>query len=474
MKRKNSPNLMVIVGFASGSLFLPLAIESVPAVTVPDIRGTWTYGFTSSSVTGCQDPADNGSFNDPGGGIFHITNQTGRNFSVNKVETVIDGGFTVPVTETCSGTVSSNGTGSASCTYVVTLYGEVWYSGTSRVSGTIIGNTITATETGQDLVGDTCQWTATGTITRSSTIPPPIAVGMNVPHDFDGNGMDDIVWRNMSSTVVAVWLMNGTTIASTGFLGGVPAEWQIHGIGDVDGDGKVDVIWKQSSLNVIAIWLMNGLTIHLVGFPGGVSSDWEIEEVGDVNGDGKADLVWRNVNSGVVAIWLMNGTAITAPGFLEGVPAEWQIRGLGDVNGDEKADVIWHHAITGTVAVSIMDGLNITSVGFPGSTSTDWKIEGVGDFNGDGKADLIWKNDTSDIVAIWLMNGVSIASSGVLGGIPPALKIEQVGDMNGDGKADVVLMNSTTAEVTVWLMDGLTVVGIGSPGIVPIDWEIQP
>ena len=293
------------------------------------------------------------------------------------------------------------------------------------------------------------------------------------PTDLNADGTADLLWRNTSTTVVAGWLMNGTTILSSGFFGGVPAQWQIEGIGDVNDDGKADVIWQHASLNIVAIWLMNGLSISSVGFPGGVSSDWKIEGVGDVDGDGKADLIWRNQHSHVVAIWLMNGTTIASPGFFGGVPAQWHIEGIGDVNGDGKADVIWQHTITGTVAVWIMNGLTITSVGFPASTSTAWKIEGVGDVNGDGKDDLIWKNYTSDIVAIWLMNGASIGSSGVVGGLASAWALEQVGDSNGDGKADVIWRNGTTGAVDMWLMNGLTITTTGSPGVVPTDWEIQ-
>jgi len=291
--------------------------------------------------------------------------------------------------------------------------------------------------------------------------------------DLNGDGKGDILWRNTSTTVVAAWLMDGTSMLLPGFLGGVPAGWKIEGIGDVDVDGKADVIWQHDS-GVVAIWLMNGLSISSVGFPGGISLDWQIEEVGDVDGDGKADLLWRNTTSGVVAIWLMNGTTIATSGVLAGVPAGWQIAGLGDVNGDGKADVIWQHAITGTVAVWLMNGLSIMSVGFPASTSTDWQIKGVGDVNGDGREDLFWRHTTRGVVVVWFMNGVTIASSGVVGGLASNVDIEQVGDTNGDGKADVVLMNKTTGAVEVWLMDGLTIVSVGSPGTVSTDWEIQP
>ncbi|HNP30761.1 MAG TPA: VCBS repeat-containing protein, partial [Nitrospirales bacterium] len=244
MKRKNWTFLLVIVGLANGSLFLPLAMESLHAATVPDIRGTWTYGPSSFSRTGCQNPLDNISFNDPGGGTFSITNQTGANISFTAMDTESDGGDTIRETFTYTGTVASDGTVNASSNYVVTLNGVFWYSGTSTVLGTLVGNTFTGIETGMDLVGDTCQWTQTGTDTRSGPIPPPIVLPINTPYDLNGDGKGDLIWRNTNTGSTAIWIMNGTVRASVGFPGGVPLNWQIAGISDVTGDGKADVIWR--------------------------------------------------------------------------------------------------------------------------------------------------------------------------------------------------------------------------------------
>jgi beta-lactam-binding protein with PASTA domain len=291
--------------------------------------------------------------------------------------------------------------------------------------------------------------------------------------DLDGNGKADLVFHNTGNGVMAVWLMNGLTIAASGFPAGVGLVWRVAGVGDVNGDGQADVIWRNSTSGTVAVWLMNGLTIASVGFPGSASMEWDIQAVGDVNGDGKADLVWRNTSSGVVGVWLMNGTTIASSGFTGGVPLTWQIAGVGDVDGDGKADVIWRNSTSGTVVVWLMNGLTITSVDFPGSASTDFEVAGVGDVNGDGKADLIWRNTSDGSTAIWLMNGTTILSTGFPGGVPLVWQIAQVGDVDGDGKADVIWRNSTSGTVVVWLMNGLTITSVGIPGSASTDWEIQ-
>jgi hypothetical protein len=290
--------------------------------------------------------------------------------------------------------------------------------------------------------------------------------------DLNGDGTDDLVWRNTNNGMVAIWLMNGTTILLSDVLGNIPNEWKIQGVGDLDGDGKADVIWKHSTLNIVAVWVMNGLTISSVGFPGGVSSEWKIEQVGDVDGDGKADILWRNTSSGVVAIWLMNGPVISAAAFPGGVPAEWEIAGMGDVNGDRKADVIWRHSTSGITAIWLMNGLAISSVGFLDNPSLQWTITEVSDVDGDGRSDIIWRNASGE-VAIWLMNGTMISSAGFPGSLPLEWQIAQAGDVDGDGKGDIIWHNRLTGEVLVWIMNGLTIATTGSPGSFPTDWEIQ-
>lgn len=293
------------------------------------------------------------------------------------------------------------------------------------------------------------------------------------PYDLDGNGTGDLVWRSTGSGVVAVWLMNGTTISESHFVGGVPAQWKIEAIADVSGDTKADIIWRNNSNKAVAVWFMNGGSIGFSVFLVGVPLDWELKGVGDANNDGSVDLIWRNKSSGTVLIWLMNGTGIFASGVLAGVPLEWELEGMGDIDGNGKADAIWRNKNTGAVAIWFLDGLSISSVGFVSGTSTDWKIQGVGDFNEDAKTDLVWRNSNSGVVAIWLMDGATTTSTVFLGGIPSSWEIGQVADMNGDGKADVVWQNAN-GTVAVWLMDGTVINSVGFPGGVSPAWKIQP
>src|SRR2546426_1158500 len=92
------------------------------------------------------------------------------------------------------------------------------------------------------------------------------ALPVCAPMDFDGDCKSDVLWRNSPTGENYIWLMNGSTIASGGFLTQVGGQaWQVKGIGDFDGDGKADILWRNSSTGENSIWLMNGLTIASTG-----------------------------------------------------------------------------------------------------------------------------------------------------------------------------------------------------------------
>jgi len=81
--------------------------------------------------------------------------------------------------------------------------------------------------------------------------------------DFDGDGKADIVWRNSSSGQNYLYPMDGTTIKPTeGYLRTVAdLNWQIVAVGDYDGDGKNDVLWRNSASGENYLYPMDGTTI---------------------------------------------------------------------------------------------------------------------------------------------------------------------------------------------------------------------
>src|SRR5262249_33478516 len=278
--------------------------------------------------------------------------------------------------------------------------------------------------------------------------------------DFDGNGVSDIVWRNLATGDNAMWLMNGAAIASNSALSNVadPA-WAVAGVGDFDGDGKADILWRNSATNATSIWLMSGASIaRNVTIATAADTGSTLVGAGDFDGDGKTDILWRNPASGDLTLWLMNGATVSAAatGFATVADSSWAIAGVADFDGDGKADILWHNGATGANALWLMNSGAIASAATVNAMSDlTWTIVGTDDFDGDGKADILWRNTASGQNSVWLMNGAAVRSSSSIWAVADLnWSVAGTGDFNGDGKADILWRNTTTGQDAIGFMNG--------------------
>ncbi|MBF0344160.1 MAG: VCBS repeat-containing protein [Nitrospirae bacterium] len=99
---------------------------------------------------------------------------------------------------------------------------------------------------------------------RYATSTPSTATSVtSVTHDFNGDGIGDILWYNKTTGMLYIYLMksDGTVLS-----GGMPAvvpdlNWHIVAVNDYNGDGKSDILWRNTSTGLIVIWYMNGTSI---------------------------------------------------------------------------------------------------------------------------------------------------------------------------------------------------------------------
>jgi uncharacterized delta-60 repeat protein len=149
--------------------------------------------------------------------------------------------------------------------------------------------------------------------------------------DMDGDAKADVFWRNTSTGENYAYFMDGTTIKPTeGYVRPVASQsWQVAGMGDYNGDGKDDVLWRNSATGESYLYPMSGTTI--LGTEGYIrtvaDTAWQVKGTGDYDGDGKADVLWRNAVTGENYLYPMDGTTIKpTEGYLRTVPPpHWRI-----------------------------------------------------------------------------------------------------------------------------------------------------
>lgn len=266
--------------------------------------------------------------------------------------------------------------------------------------------------------------------------------------DFNGDGIDDLLFFNATTRAVGQIAMPNATWSQIGVAG---TGWSAIEVGHFDRDGSTDILWYNSNTKALGRFdmLEGAATWRGIGQGGGT---WEVVGTGDFDGDGDDDIVWANEELNAAGQYRMeNGLAQWRTLGFTG--DDWRVVATGDFNGDQIDDVLWFNTQSGTLGQFRMkenggkDWSAVTTLG------AGWRVADTGDFNDDGYDDiLVFKADTRQIGFFDMEDGTPSWTG--LGGYGNGWSIEGTGDFDGDSDDDILWRNENTNAVGQYQMDG--------------------
>lgn len=222
------------------------------------------------------------------------------------------------------------------------------------------------------------------------------------------NANKSLMVRNAATQALGGYVWNGNAFAF-GNIGQAPgASWEVAGLGDVDGDGKDDIFWRNTGNGQFAVWLMNGLVFRS-GLNYGPPVTYVIAGIGDFNADGRADVLWNDPGSRIASIWFSTGTGFTVSQIGQ-YGSDWNMVGVADVTGDGKSDILLRDNARIYLAYWRMDGAVFQGAAAYG-LAADQRVLTTGDYDGDGLGDVLITRDSDRRLLLWRSNGTSFTQS---------------------------------------------------------------
>ncbi|MFI8510369.1 hypothetical protein ACIGHB_04480 [Streptomyces sp. NPDC085460] len=220
-----------------------------------------------------------------------------------------------------------------------------------------------------------------------------------VPHDFDDNGLPDILGLSESGTFTRHTVIDAATNwqALSGQNTLLGTGWNVYDrivpTGDLGGAAHADILTRDRA-GVLWLHQGNGTKLdHRVRIGGGWQVYDQLTSAADLTGDGRTDLVATDKTG---ALWLYKGTGkATAPfGARTRVGGGWNtydkiaaVQNLagapaGDLVARDRAGVLWLYLGKG-------DGTFAARTRIGGGWQDFTQIIGVGDQDRDGRGDLM-------------------------------------------------------------------------------------
>ena len=274
--------------------------------------------------------------------------------------------------------------------------------------------------------------------------------------DFNGDGFDDILLRNLDGRWYYYPMSaNGYIADERGFVAITrDLNYGLAGIGDFDGDGKDDVLLRHLDGRFVFYFLNGREVLQVMNHPEDMPTNTGYQVVGivDLSSYGDTDdIVLRNMIDGDWMTVEMNSWNIGNPSVRTYVYSEVStdvnnhVMGFGDFDGNGNPDLLLRQR-DGKWYYYLFDQYQrVLEEGYLGlNESVEYSFQAIADFNADGKDDILLRHKDGSW-QYYAMNGsVIIKEDSGEAHLTEDLgySLVAVGVIDGDQHADVLLRHT--------------------------------